>query len=169
MVSTEIELLKGRLKELLYLANELGELKVSPQVDYTTAGLQKFAESLAQARAYSERAAEINARAIRLVANAKMLYAYIVERYQDTYDRIVVEQSHKYGDRSWEERASLYRVKCLSTLAEFREGQRYLDQCIAYVEEIAELARSLYRSRGDLLAIVDTMKFGLTIGEGRGD
>ena len=162
-MSTEV--LGERHSQLKALADELATLKITPEINYTTQGIEALSNALVQARGYSSRAAEIHSRSIRFVAQARVAFGLIKDQHQDAYDRVVVSESHKYGDRSWEERGSLYRVKCLYTLTELRFGQATFDQCEAYLLEIRTMAMSLYQARGDLEAIAGVMRMGEAVGE----
>lgn len=150
-----LQKLRDRAETLKKLADELTKLKVSVEVDYTTEGLRKLASILGEARAHSERASEINAQAIRAVAQAHGWFNKIKNDYQDFYDNVVITESHKYLDRSWDERASIYRTKSMSKLGDLRLGEGIIALCDAYLQEIETYARSLYRARGDIEPIAN--------------
>lgn len=164
MAMEAVQKLTERAESLKKLSDEISKMKIAPKVDYTVSGLRKLADSLGEARALSERATAIHAQAIRVMAQARGWFAKIKNDYQDAYDKIVITESHKYLDRSWDERASIYRTKNMGMLGDLRQGESLLALCEAYLQEIETYARSLYRARGDIepIATLATIDYRMT-------
>lgn len=148
---------------LEHLSDELKGYHVVPS-DYQTKGVESLADSMAAARAYGERAAFIHARSQALLGQAKAMAQEIADYYQDDYDSAVTKLSGRYGNLSWDERASYYRLQCLNTLGAHRFAQRQMLLIEGFVAQIDTLARSLYRARGDISSLADILKFGERLG-----
>ncbi len=151
-----------RLHELV---TELSEISIAPRVDYTVEGLRVLAASLLEARAFSERAAAIQSEAMGLVASMRASLALAEAAYQERYDEIVATDHVKYSSLSWEERASLYRTKTIEATRSIRKFKGMMIEIEVRAQQIEVLARSLYRARGDLQAVVQTMRAGEALGE----
>lgn len=136
--------------------DELGALSVRPAVYYTVQGVRILCEEMAKARAYSERAATLHGEAIWIRAQARAKILELEGRHQSAIDLIVVSDSHKYLNLSWAERDSVYRTKCLNTLAEVRRAKAQVILIEGLVEQVTILAVGIYRAHREVEAIVRT-------------
>ncbi len=144
---------------------EFEGMKIAPRVDYTVEGINALADALMEARAFSERAAELQGQGAELHGLARYAQRILAENHQDSYDEKVQQRSARLSNLSWEERASLYRVDTMMTLGPLREGERLMEVIDGRSEHIKSLAWSLYRARQDLQAVVQTMRAGETLGD----
>ena len=159
------ETLKENLGVLRSTADEFLTLQSTVTVDYSVDGIPKLVEAQIEAKAQSERAASLHGIAIRAMSAARNSATVIAALHQDATDAVIQSSSNRYGDRSWEERGSLYRALTLNTLRFDRMAKANLARCEGCLQEIEVRARYLYRARGDLAAIGDAMKMGEAIGD----
>ena len=92
-------------------------------------------------------------------------HSVIKYKRQVEYDTLVENLVRRYGDLSWEERASVFRLKCLDWEKSVSISAMFMDSANTMVEQGDVLARSLYRARNDLAAIAQVMKFGESLRE----
>lgn len=157
--------IEGVRSQLIKYVNEFGEMKIAPRVDYTVEGISVLADSLMEARAYSERAAEMQGQSHEVQALAKYAFLILKEDNQNAYDEAVQSKSSRLSNLSWEERGSMYRLDTMRTLGLLREAERLMEVIEGKLKHIESLAWSLYHARQDLQAVVQTMKAGETLGD----
>ena len=164
---TAIDRLTTIVKELDSSYKEMQELNnLAPDsMDYTVEGLQKFSEHINKARANSERAASVQAAAIRLASRARAINLSIKEGYQSIYDEVVEKENVKISHLSWEERGSIYRLRVLDARVTIHKSERSMILIDGLISAIDVLGRSVQKARNDLVAIVDVLKFGERVGD----
>jgi hypothetical protein len=144
---------------------ELTSLTISPAVDYSTEGLNALQEEMVKARSYAERASSIYSILLGQRQWVRWYRDRVVERWQEQYDSVVEDTVRRYSDLSWEERASIFRLKCLDLEVAKREAEANLKWADTYVEQGDVLSRSLFRARNDLMSIAEVMRMGNTLRE----
>jgi len=153
------------LSEMRKLVNELETYSISPHIDYSTEGVSALQDAMLKARSYSERASAIYTNLLHLRGTVNVNHQIIKGKYRFEYDSVVENLVRRYGDLSWEERASVFRLKCLGWENALRVSEGFVYESNNLVEQGDVLARSLYRARNDLSAIAQVMKFGETLKE----
>lgn len=157
--------IEGTRSQLIKYINEFEGMKIAPRVDYTVEGISALADALMEARAYSERAAEIQGQSHEVKALARYSLLLLKEDNQNAYDESVQAKSARLSNLSWEERGSMYRLDTMRTLGPLREGERLMEVIDSKVKHIESLAWSLYHARQDLQAVVQTMRAGEVLGD----
>jgi len=153
------------LKEMRELVDELEDYSISPHIDYSTEGVSALQDAMLKSRSYSERASAIYSKLLHLRGRIYLNHRIIKVKHQVEYDSVVENLVRRYGDLSWEERASIFRLKCLDWESSFHSSENYLNEANTIVEQGDVLARSLYRARNDLSAIAQVMRFGESLKE----
>lgn len=144
---------------------ELVELSVTTKIDYSVEGVRVLVDALCRARANSERASQLQSETIRLVASSKAKYTDIVNWRQDVMDEVIIQNIKRFSDRSWAERESIYRTQCIEAESYYRIATQLMDAVLAWSQAIGEIARQVYRTRGDYEAIVQVLRIGEALNE----
>lgn len=134
------------IDRLKALSTEIQDMVIVNPIDYSVEGLSSLAEEILRTRAFALRASAIQGEALLIHSKCKVSLAALTHAYQDDYDSAVQAMSARLSSLSWEERASMYRVKCLGTLAPKREADRLFLLIEGFVSQIEALSRAVYQS-----------------------
>lgn len=107
-----------------------------------------------EVRALSERAAHIQAEVAYHKGRALVAYEGLRGSYQDAYDAEVDSYAKLHPDLSWEERASIYRVRLLNRGLIVRRAQLRMERIKASAEAIEVLTRAAGWRRGEVDTIL---------------
>ena len=152
------------LAELRGCLNALREQSPVAAPAYEQQGIESLHVSLSKVLADGQYTSSVHSRAVEIMGKLRALEYRISQIYQHEYDKVAA-QVQLARDFSWEERASKNRMHLLPLEFVTKDVQAMLKEADGINTAIELLARSVYRLRGDLSPMMDTLRVGTRMSE----
>ena len=154
--------LDGHIVQFKVHFERISELSISIPTNTTLAGLAAL-QLLAPANAQT--AGELDALSQTLIVTSRQLALEAESIVRRIMDEVVDEHRSRYGDRSWDERASIYRTMIVDDLILERKSHNRLAMCTAFFESIQADIRTIIRVVRNLEAVSATLRTAATLQE----